>query len=144
MKKIAILTILISLCLQAQTFAGPDLKVTGIISAKRPMAVVDGITVQEGDMIGNAKVIGIGEDFVQFEVNNRVITRRVGEKSLADITKEKFAASMNWIAEQVKKLRLRSAPAPGAEQVKTKTSVDELMNAKEKARGRLGKGKEDL
>lgn len=74
--------------------AQPKLKVTGILQTGKPLAIVNGETVEVGDVIGGAKVIEIGQDSVTFNYQGNTFMKGLGEGSreLGDKIKEEKVA----------------------------------------------------
>ena len=58
----------------------PELEVTGIAAGTKPIAIVDGEMVREGDEIKGAKVVKIDKDAVTFEYDGEVIIKDLAEK----------------------------------------------------------------
>ena len=75
--KILLIFSLLALIIADQVFAQNDLEVTGIMQGGEALAVVNGKVVKKGDKMGKAEVIAVGQDSVDFKIENEVIRKPI-------------------------------------------------------------------
>lgn len=125
LNKIIIFIVITTLPIHGPAFARPNLKVGGVVAGGKPMAIVNGELVKEGDVISEAKVVKIGNNFVKFKYQNTYIVEYIGGGGPNSVQKEEPKAK-----EKVE------------EPVKRKTYYGELLDAREKAKKELEKVKQ--
>jgi hypothetical protein len=52
----------------------PELEVTAIVGGDKPMAIVNRMMVNEGDIVDGAEVVEITDHYVKFKYNDEIIT----------------------------------------------------------------------
>ena len=129
-KKVIIFVVGISLVFQGSVFAHPNLEVTGVVCSDKPMAIVNGEMVKEGDEIGGATVEKIGYDSVKFRYEGEIVTRDVGVRRLKPGTKKKPGAE---VKSSTKETDMSS---------ESKHGLEDLIAARERAEAELEKVKE--
>jgi hypothetical protein len=123
--KIAIFIVIFTLPIHGFVFARPNLKVGGVVAGDKPMAIVNGELVKEGDVISGAKVEKIGNNFVKFKYENEYIVEYLGGGGSNTASKEPLK-----VEKKVEKPEER------------KTYYEELLDAREKAKKDLEKVKQ--
>ena len=69
--------------------AQQDLEIAGIIYDEKPVAIINGKVVKEGDKLGEAQVIKIGSDFVNFKIGGETITKQLKEIPINTVPEER-------------------------------------------------------
>ena len=113
---------LLSLFFQYPAEARPSLKVGGVVSGAKPMAIVNGELVKEGDVVLGAKVVKIGANYVKFKFENEYIIEYIGGGMLNAATEKK---------PEPKKVKKQPK--------KQKSYYEELLEKHEKAKEELKK-----
>jgi hypothetical protein len=137
MNRITVFILVIMFFSQHPAFPGSDLEVGGVFHSDKPKAVVDGNLVGEGDKIGEAEIVEIGQDYVKFKRGDTVITKDVGEKTFKSKAKGKFEEFKEKIMNLFIKKKNESVPSQRTARATKKGRLEEAL-------GNYMKAQEDL